>query len=95
MIVNRRTYIAKPGQAERVVELLKSGLAFVPFQPTYRLCISDVGPFNLVALDIDFKDLAEYERFWTGVAEKSTEEWRKLWFSATDNGGQNEIWQLV
>lgn len=38
---------------------------------------------------------AEYDLFWTGTMEKTTEDWWKLWFSVTDNGGQNEIWKLA
>jgi hypothetical protein len=95
MIVNRRTFIAKQGQAEKVVEILRNGLEFVPFKPSYRLYISDIAPFSLVALEVEFKDLAEYDRFWTGATEKSTESWWKAWFEATDNGGQNEIWKLA
>jgi hypothetical protein len=95
MIVNRRIFISKQGQAEKVVEILKSGLAFVPFQPKYRLYISDIGPFSQVALEVEFKDLAEYDRFWTGATEKSSESWWKEWFDATENGGNNEIWRLA
>jgi hypothetical protein len=95
MIVNRRTFIAKPGQTEKVVEILNSGLVFVPFQPKYRLYISDIAPFNQVALEVEFNDLAEYDRFWSGATEKSSEEWWKVWFEATDNGGANEIWKLA
>lgn len=95
MIVNRRIFISKQGQEEKVVEVLKSGLAFLPYQPAYRLYISDIGPFNQIALEIEFKDLAEYERFWTGATENSTEDWWKAWFSATDTGGHNEIWKLM
>lgn len=95
MIVNRRTFIAKSGQPEKAAEILKSGLAFVPYQPNYRIYISDIAPFSLIALEIEFKDLAEYDLFWTRTMEKLTEDWWQVWFSVTDNGGQNEIWKLT
>lgn len=95
MIVNRRTFIAKAGLPEKAVEILKSGLVFVPFQQKYRIYISDIAPFSQVALEIEFKDLAEYDLFWTGTMEKTTDDWWQLWFSVTENGGQNEIWKLA
>jgi hypothetical protein len=95
MIVNRRTFIVKQGNGEQAAELLKNGTSFTPFLPPFRIYISDIGQFNQVALEIEFKDLAEYDRFWTTSTANAPEDWWKAWFSATENGGANEIWKLV
>lgn len=95
MIINRRTFVSKQGQAEKVVEILKKGIAYTPFQPPHRIYISEIGAFSLVALEAEFTDLAEYERFWSVTTQNAPENWWKEWFGATDNGGTNEIWRSV
>ena len=95
MIVNRRIFVTKQGQGENVLEIIKNGIAFTPFQPPYRLYLSETGPFSLVALEVEFKDLAEYERFWATSTERASESWWHDWFEATENAGNNEIWRLA
>ena len=95
MIVQRITFIPKRGQQNKVVELIKSGEAYVPFQVPYRVLLSLLGPSDFVAFELDFKDFAEFDRFWTGWNEKVTESFWKEWYDATENGGSNEIWQVA
>jgi len=95
MIIDRRTHITKRGYEDEAVEIVKKGTAYVPFTVPYRIYLPQVGPFNVVVLELEFKDLAEYDRFWTGWLEKAPQEWWDSWMNATENGGGNEIYQLV
>jgi hypothetical protein len=95
MIVDRRTFIIKQLQDDAVVEQLKKGYEFAPFQAPYRVCLPQVGNFDEAVLEIEFKDLAEYDRFWVGWLEKVTQEWWAGWVSLTEPGGKNEIFRLV
>jgi hypothetical protein len=46
-------------------------------------------------MELEFKDLAEYDRFWTGWVSKAPESYWNEWYGLTENGGAYEIWQLV
>jgi hypothetical protein len=95
MIVNRRTYIARPGHADKLAEVFKKGKVFFPFHRPNRLYVSELTTFGQVAVEVEFKDLAEYERFWKEAMEKATESWWKEFFDVVTTGGTNEIWRLV
>jgi len=95
MLVQRNTFIPKRGQQTHVVELIKKGEVFVPFQVPYRISVPSIGPFDAVVFELEFKDLAEHERFWKGFNESVPESFWHDWFAATENGGSNEIWQIV
>jgi len=57
--------------------------------------VISVGPWNLWAMEAEFKNLAEYERLvpeW--VANHPPEFWQK-YNEAVGQGGGNEIWTLL
>lgn len=95
MIVNRRTFIPKRGMQDKVVELIKKGEVYVPFKVPYRIYTPNIAPFDVIAFELEFKDVAEHERFWAGWFEKAPENWMMDWFAVTENGGTNEIWSLA
>jgi hypothetical protein len=92
MIVNRRTFNLKQGQEKSAVEAIKAFYAN-PDPHTLRWYISDIGPFNKLVVEIEYKDLADYEAYWSTF--DPGEDFWKNWFELTDLGGANEIWQLV
>ncbi|MFN2203957.1 MAG: hypothetical protein ACK2UO_22360 [Caldilineaceae bacterium] len=64
MIVDRRTFIAKPGKVEELVEVLKSGAEHMASRPPFRVYSAMVGTGSGVVLELEFDDLNHYERWW-------------------------------
>jgi hypothetical protein len=95
MIVDRRTFVIKVGKQDEVVEQIKKAVAFSPFKPTYRVYTPHFSHFDEVVLEIEFKDLAEFDRYWTGWMQKVTPEWWAAWNSLIVNGGRAESYNLV
>jgi hypothetical protein len=95
MIVQRITFIPKRGQQNKVVELIKSGESYTPFQVPYRILLPSVGPLDVVAFELEFKDIAEFDRFWAGWNEKAPESFWEKWYGATENGGTSELWRVT
>ncbi|MEZ4621326.1 MAG: NIPSNAP family protein [Caldilineaceae bacterium] len=65
MLTNRRTFTAKPGQMEELIDVLKAGGGYLEKMPTFRVAQALFGQNNRAVLELDFDDLAHYERFWT------------------------------
>jgi hypothetical protein len=96
MIVNRRTFIAKRGcldaAAKMVVEELSKNDPPIP----YRVYTANIAPFDSIAVEWEFEDLAAYEKAWTNwFARPETPEFMEKWNELTESGGKNEIWDLV
>ena len=92
MFVNRRTFHPKRGKTDEVLAFCKKAAKGMPHAA--RVYESDLGTFDIVAVEAEFESLAEYERVWKALAEATTPaEWEQ-WLSLTENGGTNEIWQL-
>lgn len=95
MIVNRRSYPVKTGCVEQALGLLRdAGQKFAhPQGRPRRLYAANIGPIDVVAFEIEFANLAEYEAYWAAVA---VEPWIGAffaqWDTITDPGGMNEIW---
>lgn len=94
-IVNRRTFTAKPGKMAELVDVLKAGGAYLADMPTFRVYQAIFGQNNRAVLELDFDDLAHYERFWA------------TWSAAPESAGilerhqacitaeqSSEIWEL-
>lgn len=100
MIVNRRTFNVKPGCGDKAVELLAAESAAEKkrsgFSGAVRIYSSNIGQFNQVAFELEFKDLAEYAQFWAEWAARPTSaEWMKKWIELEASAGINEIWTLA
>jgi hypothetical protein len=95
MIVDRRTFIAKNGKQDELVEQIKKAAAYMPFAASYRIYTPQYGQFGVVVLELEFKDLAECDRYWAGWTEKAPQTWWETWFSLTENGGGSESFFLV
>lgn len=95
MIINRRVFTLKQGKDQEAVEILKSGAGHMAAIPTFRICTSSIGPGGRVVLELEFEDLAHYERWWaewgaTPQAAQVLERWR----TTVEPGWDNEIWQI-
>jgi hypothetical protein len=94
MIVNRRTFIVKKGKMDEVVALL------VNIQPgtNYRSRIysSMFGPFDTIAVEIEARDMDEYNRiFAQASSEPGWADFIARFDALTVPGGSNEMWVLA
>lgn len=91
-IVNRRTFIAKRGCYEEVVSMLKGERGADIVSRVYR---SHYGPFDTVALEVEFESVEAMERGWAEwSASPGSEQFMKRWVEVTEPGGANEVWIL-
>lgn len=94
MLVNRRTFVVKRGYmneavALQVAERERTGTA-------YRIYMSSIGPFDVIALEFEGENLEEYERVWAEYfASPEAAQFLEKWYEVTETGGTNEIWELV
>ncbi len=95
-VVNRRTWTVKPGHTDALVQVLKDGANVLASTPPFRVYRSRLGPSYRVVLELDFDNLAHYERFWAefGAAPGAAEIDARLW-EHCEAEGSNEIWALV
>ena len=98
MIVNRRTFVIKPGRMADAKALFIPGtLRAKPVGVTRPVRWHEIefGAWNLWAMEAEFESLAEYERLtaeW--LANHSPEFWTK-YHEIKDHGGSKEIWTLI
>ena len=95
MIVNRRTFITKRGRTDEAATFIKKAMGLISFPRPPRVYVSDIGPFNTIAVEAEAESLAEYERLLAEWVARTTPEFWEEWFNLTENGGANEIWRLV
>lgn len=89
VLVNRRTWIARPGKAGDAIDFISSWFEDYTWPGAVRLYRNHLAPFDHVALEVECESLAAYEEHW-GRWEASHEEGVKL----VESGGANEIWTI-
>ncbi|MFN8489174.1 MAG: NIPSNAP family protein [Caldilineaceae bacterium] len=95
MIVNRRSFHVKNGCMEQALALLRDAGQKYPHPQgrPRRLYTSDIGQLDVVAFEIEYADLAEYEAYWKAIAAQPwIDDFFAQWFTITEPGGKNEIW---
>lgn len=95
MLINRRSYPVKKGCVEQALALLRdAGQSFAhPQGRPRRLYAANIGAIDMVAFEIEFATLAEYEAYWNAVAaEPWIGNFFAQWNTITEAGGMNEIW---
>ena len=97
MLVNRRTSYVKNGRMEEAVALLMAAIAqFTGYTRTSRIYTSEIGTFDVVAVEWEYANLEEYERRWAEwAATPEAATFLEKWYAVTERGGTNEIWHLV
>ena len=93
MIVNRRTFHLKRGHQQKVVDFIKAFYISNPDPHVLRWYVSDIGQLDQLVVEIEYQDLADYNRYWS-VFDPGEDFWNK-WFDLTELGSTNEIWELV
>ena len=96
MLVERRTYAVKGANRGAMVKVLKEGHKVLDYSPRFRILTPVLAPFDAVVHELEFKDLAEREKFWTdwGTSEKAPAVLEKFW-EILELGGGSEIWRVA
>jgi hypothetical protein len=100
MIVNRRTFIVKPGLEQTAIEWLQQEIAAEqargPLPGKWRVYYSSIGRFNQLAFESEYESLAAYEQFWaTWFSRPECQEANRQFIKLLESGGTNEIWTLI
>lgn len=94
MLINRRTFVVKRGCMHDVVALLKAERK--QGHTTYRIYTPHIAPFDVIIIDFEFENLAAYEKKWhEWFTSPESAEFMERWYELTENGGTNEIWNLI
>ena len=99
MLVNRRTFLVKPGKMEEVKGLIvdyahERGL--LSSGSDQRLSTALVGPLDVLVLESDHENLAAFEQFWTEAFDHpGAEAFFQKWNTLIESGGTNEIWEVT
>ena len=87
MIINCRVFTLKHGEEQEAVDILKSGASHMQEIPSFRICTSSLGPGGRVVLELEFHDLAHYERWWAAwSAEPQTAQVLERWRATVEPG---------
>jgi hypothetical protein len=79
----------KEAVALQVAERERTGIAS-------RIYISSIGPFDILAVELEGENLEEYEKGWAEYfASPEATQFLEKWYEVTETGGTNEIWRLV
>ncbi len=96
MITNRRTVQVKQGHMEAYTAMILAEAKNSVDPGRFRLYASDVGPLNQLVLEIDFADLAAYERFWRDwVSVDPILVFQQKYSALVDHNISSEIWDLT
>ena len=96
MIVEKRTYRVKYANQDAVVEMIKEGHAVLDHPLTFRIYLPDLAPWGVVVHEIEFKDLAERQKFWEAwFASEKGRAFVQRWFELVEDGGKGETWHLA
>ena len=92
MIVNRRTFVIKPGCMQEAINLFTT----LRGTDTFRIYVPEVSRFDILSIEIECKDLAEYEKMWDEWFSKpESKQFNEKLYTVLANGSTNEIWELV
>ena len=96
MIVSRWTHTVKLGRMEEAVALHLAIKEKAGHPLPFRIYWSDIGRFSVMAVEMEYESLAEYETFWAEWAARP--DWgadvAKL-FDLLEPGSTQEIWNLA
>jgi hypothetical protein len=95
MIVQRGTFRIKPGRMDEAAALvLAEGEKHPP--RAFRVYTPHTGPVGILAMEWEFENLAEYERYWAEWdAKPETAAFSEKWNELREAGGTLEIWNLA
>ncbi|MEZ4661461.1 MAG: hypothetical protein R2911_28255 [Caldilineaceae bacterium] len=95
MIVNRRTFTAKNGQADAALDLLRAEARTMHWPHGLRLYSSSISAFSVVSFEAEYDTLAQYETFWHEWNNRpTTPAFMAQWWQLVETGGRNEIFMV-
>jgi hypothetical protein len=95
MLVNRRTFNLRSGAEAEMTALMKEGLKWKPAGVPARYYFTEIGPFDVAAMEAEFESLADYERLVAEWVGKAPPDYWERWDKVVLEGGTNEIWRLA
>jgi len=96
MYVNRRTFVARKGSADKMLATLNEIFDRQPWPGEVRVYRSRFGPDNHIVVEFECESLAAFEREWQIFHDGAfTEESGQAWTAMEDQGGRNEFWVIV
>ena len=96
MLVNRLMYPVKLGCMEELVELTKAERERAKHPNASRIYTSHLGTHDVLAIEIEFENFEEYERYWTEWnASPEAAVFMEKFIRLTERGYINEIWRLI
>lgn len=102
MLVNRRTFIVKSPHYDEAIALLLEARQLIKLVApnTARIYTSNIGPFDVIALEVEHESLSAYEHDLAAfnahpVVAARVPSWFSRWGEITAPGGMNEIWSLA
>ncbi|MCE7986297.1 MAG: hypothetical protein DYG89_34420 [Caldilinea sp. CFX5] len=97
MIVNRRSFPVKAGCMDQALALLRDAGQKYPHPQgrPRRLYASNLGELSVVAFEIEYANLAEYEAYWNAIAAQPwIGDFFAQWDTIIESGAKNEIWAV-
>ena len=95
MVVQRNTFVVKQGKMMKAIDLVKQAFEIAPPPGIYRLYTDFVGQSNMMAWEIEFEDLAAFQK---GYEEMfSNEDLAEIGAQMSDlvtGEGRSEIWHV-
>jgi hypothetical protein len=96
MIVERRTYRAKPFCQQAAAEFVKKVWELIEFPHPWRVYVPVIGPGDVIYHEVEFEDFAERQAFWAAFfARPEMPGWRETWLELTQSGGGNELLRAI
>ena len=95
MIINRRTFVAKPGQGGKMKEMLIDLFETNPWPGgTVRIYSSHIGPFSHVVVEHESENLAAFEKQ-VAQFEQNIPAGLHDRFAELEVSGYHEMWTLA
>ena len=91
MIVNRREFSIKGGRMDEAVAWFRA----LVFPKPIRLQQSASGTFGLLAIEIEYESMAEYEKLMAEWVARPDTPGRLTKWNELAKGGQNEFWRTI
>lgn len=96
MITNRRTVQVKQDCMATLAQFVLTACKDAQLREgQYRIYVSDLGARNILAYEIDFDDLAAYDRFWRNWVSGTKPEFFREYESMIEHDLTNEVWERV
>ncbi len=93
MITNRRTVQVKQHNMEALAAFVLAAGNAAGLTNRTRIYKADLGARNILAYEIDFADILDYDQFWRNWAAGAAPEFFKEYESLIERDLTNEIWE--